>query len=224
MTLPMTTDLSRSLVLIRHGQSEDNEQDLFSGLRDPALTARGEEEARAAGRELARLGFRFTHAFTSVLQRAGRTMELILAELGQSDLPVVRNSALNERDYGALAGLNKTQARERFGPERVRIWRKSYDAVPQGGESLAMTAARVWPFYGRAIAPAVRAGGCVLLVGHGNALRSMLMRLDGIDPEAIEDVNIGTAQILVYTLAEDGERLVKASLPSTGLAEGPPVA
>lgn len=213
----MTPELSRILVLVRHGQSEDNERDLFSGLRDPDLTPRGVEEARAAGRELARLGLRFTHAFTSVLTRARKTMDLALGELGQSDLPVRCDAALNERDYGGLAGLNKTQARARFGAEQVRVWRKSYHAVPDGGESLAMTAARVWPFYEREIAPVVRAGGRALLVGHGNALRSMLMRLDGIDPETIEDVNIGTAQILVYTLAEDGERLVKASLP---LVEG----
>lgn len=208
----MTTEPSRLLVLVRHGQSEDNAQDLFSGLRDPLLTPRGVEEARAAGREMAGLGLRFTHAFTSVLTRAVQTMDLILAELGQSDLSVRKHAALNERDYGGLAGLNKSQARERFGAERVRIWRKSYDAVPEGGESLAMTAARVWPFYNREIAPVVRAGGRVLLVGHGNALRSMLMRLDGIDPEAIEDVNIGTAEILAYTLGEDGERLVKTRL------------
>lgn len=207
----MTGDLRRLLVLVRHGQSEDNAHDLFSGLRDPDLTAQGVDEARAAGRELARLGFRFTHAFTSVLTRARRTMALALEELGQSDLSVTSDAALNERDYGALAGLNKTQARARFGAEQVRIWRKSYHAVPEGGESLAMTAARVWPFYEREIAPVVREGGRALLVGHGNALRSMLMRLDGIDPETIEDVNIGTAQILVYTLDEDGERLVKAS-------------
>jgi 2,3-bisphosphoglycerate-dependent phosphoglycerate mutase len=221
----MTTDLSRLLVLVRHGQSEDNAQDLFSGLRDPALTVRGVEEARAAGRELGRMGLRFTHAFTSVLSRAGETMDLILAELGQSDLPVRKHAALNERDYGGLAGLNKSQARERFGAERVRIWRKSYDAVPDGGESLAMTAARVWPFYEREIAPVVRAGGRALLVGHGNALRSMLMRLDGIDPTTIEDVNIGTAQALVYALAGDDRRLVKVS-PSDleALAQGHPSA
>ncbi|MFC7053462.1 2,3-bisphosphoglycerate-dependent phosphoglycerate mutase [Hansschlegelia quercus] len=215
----MATDLSRILVLVRHGQSEDNAQDLFSGLRDPALTPRGVEEAVAAGQELRRLNLSFTHAFTSMLTRASQTMELILGELGQSDLPVRKNAALNERDYGGLAGLNKSQARERFGAERVRIWRKSYDAVPEGGESLAMTAARVWPFYEREIAPVVRAGGCALLVGHGNALRSMLMRLDRIDAEAIEDVNIGTAQALVYTLADDGQRLVKTNLPAADLAE-----
>ena len=212
----MATDHNRILVLVRHGQSEDNERDLFSGWRDPPLTPRGVEEARAAGSELARLGLTFTHAFTSVLTRARQTMALALDELGQADLAVREDAALNERDYGALAGLNKTQARARFGAEQVRVWRKSYHAVPENGESLAMTAARVWPYYEREIAPVVRAGGRALLVGHGNALRSMLMRLDGIDPETIEDVNIGTAQILAYTLAEDGERLVKINLPEAG--------
>ncbi|WP_020180368.1 2,3-bisphosphoglycerate-dependent phosphoglycerate mutase [Methylopila sp. M107] len=203
------TDYARTLVLVRHGQSEDNEHDLFSGLRDPALTPRGVEEARAAGRELKRRGFRFTHVFTSALKRAHQTTDLILRELGRADLPVVKNGALNERDYGALSGLNKTQARARFSDEQVRVWRKSFDAVPEGGESLAMTAERVWSFYEREIAPVVRDGGCALLVGHGNALRSMLMRLDGIDPKTIEDVNIGTAEFLVYAMAEDDERLVR---------------
>lgn len=217
----MTTDLSRLLVLVRHGQSEDNAQDLFSGLRDPALTARGVEEAHAAGRELARLDLSFTHAFTSVLTRARSTMAIILEELEQTDLAVRADAALNERDYGAIAGLNKTQARDRFSAEQVRVWRKSFHATPPGGESLATTAARVWPFYESEIAPVVRSGGRALLVGHGNALRSMLMRLDGIDPETIEDVNIGTAQILVYALAEDGETLGKISVPSGRPAEPP---
>ncbi|WP_271202178.1 2,3-bisphosphoglycerate-dependent phosphoglycerate mutase [Methylopila turkensis] len=198
------TPFKRTLVLVRHGQSEDNAQDLFSGLRDPALTSRGVAEALAAGRELGRLGLRFTHAFTSAQRRAQQTMALILQELGQDDLAVRKDAALNERDYGALAGLNKSQARERFSAEQVRVWRKSFHAVPPGGESLAMTAARVWPFYEREIAPAVADDGCALLVGHGNALRSMLMRLDGLGPERIEDVNIGTAQFLVYAMAEDG--------------------
>lgn len=208
----MSQPFKRTLVLVRHGQSEDNEQDLFSGLRDPALTPRGVEEARAVGRELRQIGFGFTHAFTSALTRARQTMTLVLDELGLPDLPLKTDAALNERDYGALAGLNKTQARARFGAEQVRVWRKSFHAVPEGGESLAMTAARVWPYYQREIAPVVKAGGCALLVGHGNALRSMLMRLDGIDAEAIEEVNIGTAQHLVYAMAEDGERLVRTIL------------
>lgn len=215
-------DFRRMLVLVRHGQSEDNLQDLFSGLRDPALTPQGVEEAHAAGRELKRLGFRFTHAFTSVQGRALRTMEIILTELGLSDLPVRSDPALNERDYGQVAGLNKTQARARFSAEQVRVWRKSFHAVPPGGESLAMTADRVWPFYEREIAPAIREGGCALLVGHGNALRSMLMRLDGIDPKDIEEVNIGTAEFLVYRMTEDGSlvrtRVERDAAPAAGAA------
>lgn len=205
----MTAAFRRTLVLVRHGQSEDNARDLFSGLRDPALTPQGVEEAHAAGRELRRLGFGFTHAFTSALGRAHQTMELILAELGQSGLPVRKDASLNERDYGALSGLNKTQARKRFSAGQVKVWRKSFDAVPPGGESLAMTAERVWPFYEREIAPVIRNDGCALLVGHGNALRAMLMRLEGIDPQTIEDVNIGTAQFLVYVMAGDDGRLVR---------------
>lgn len=187
-----------TLVLVRHGQSEDNERELFSGLRDPALTPRGVEEAGTAGATLRTLGYRFDAAFTSRLQRAQHTLALILAALGQSDLPVHADAALNERDYGALAGLNKTEARARFGVEQVRTWRKSHDAVPPGGESLAMTGARLWPFFERTIAPRVRDGACVLVVAHGNSLRSLLMRLDRIDPRHIEEVNIGTAEILVY--------------------------
>ncbi|MBB2964234.1 2,3-bisphosphoglycerate-dependent phosphoglycerate mutase [Methylobacterium sp. R2-1] len=187
-----------TLVLVRHGQSEDNERELFSGLRDPALTPRGVREASAAGATLRTLGYRFDDVFTSRLQRAQHTLALILDALGQSDLPVHADAALNERDYGALAGLNKTEARARFGVDQVRTWRKSYDAVPPGGESLAMTGARLWPFFESAIAPRVRSGGCVLVVAHGNSLRSLLMRLDCIEPRHIEDVNIGTAEILVY--------------------------
>lgn len=189
---------THTLVLVRHGQSEDNERELFSGLRDPALTPRGVEEAGSAGTTLRNLGYRFDAAFTSRLRRAQHTLALILEALGQSDLPVHTDAALNERDYGALAGLNKPDARARFGVEQVRTWRKSYDAVPPGGESLAMTEARLWPFFEHTIAPRVLSGGCVLVVAHGNSLRSLLMRLDRIEPRQIEDVNIGTAEILVY--------------------------
>lgn len=209
------TTMKRLLVLVRHGQSEDNEQDLFSGLRDPDLTARGVAEAHATGRALRGLGLSFDRAFTSGLRRAQRTLGIILDEIGQPDLTTVRDAALNERDYGELAGLNKTQARARFGTEQVRIWRKSYHETPPGGESLADTAARVWPFYEREIAPVVAAGGRALLVGHGNALRSMLMRLDGVDPTSIEEVNIGTAQFLVYAMAEDGRGLARVEIAPT---------
>lgn len=200
-----------TLVLVRHGQSEDNERELFSGLRDPALTPRGVEEATKAGEMLRSLGYRFDEAFTSRLRRAQHTLALILDALGQTDLPVHADAALNERDYGALAGLNKTEARAQFGVEQVRTWRKSYDAVPPGGESLAMTGARLWPYFESAIAPRVESGGCVLVVAHGNSLRSLLMRLDRIEPRHIEDVNIGTAEILVYRYDAASRTLTRAA-------------
>ncbi len=203
-----------ALVLMRHGQSEDNEQDLYSGLRDPALTPRGIEEARAAGRAMKAQGLRFDCAFTSGLGRAQHTLALLLDELGQSDLSVQADPALNERDYGALAGLNKTESRAKFGAEQVRIWRKSYEAVPPGGESLEMTAARVWPFFVQSITPRLHQDGCVLVVAHGNSLRSLLVHLDGIAPENILDVNIGTAEFLIYGLAADGRTLGRVGAPS----------
>ena len=205
----------RALVLMRHGQSEDNERDLFSGWRDPALTAKGIAEARAAGRAMRASGLHFDCAFTSGLRRAQATLALLLEELGQPDLPVQKDVALNERDYGALAGLNKTEARARFGVEQVRSWRKSYEAVPPGGESLAMTAARVWPFFEETIMPRLRDGARVLVVAHGNALRALLVRLDGIAPEAIEDVNIGTAEFLVYGPADPAASLALRRRPAS---------
>ncbi|SFM03965.1 2,3-bisphosphoglycerate-dependent phosphoglycerate mutase [Methylorubrum salsuginis] len=207
-----------ALVLMRHGQSEDNARDLFSGVRDPALTPRGVGEAQAAGRALKERGLHFDIAFTSRLQRARTTLALLLAELGQPDLPVVADAALNERDYGALAGLNKTQARAQFGVEQVRSWRKSYAAVPPGGESLAMAAERVWPFFEGTIVPRLRAGASVLVVAHGNSLRALLVQLDGIAPEAIEEVNLGTAEFLVYGPRPDGGW---ARIPASSLKDRP---
>ncbi|WP_342152793.1 2,3-bisphosphoglycerate-dependent phosphoglycerate mutase [Methylorubrum sp. SB2] len=203
------TTRAPTLVLMRHGQSEDNARDLFSGLRDPALTPRGVEEAKAAGRAMRARGLHFDVAFTSRLQRAQTTLSLLLSELGRPDLPVATDAALNERDYGALAGLNKTQARARFGTEQVRSWRKSYAAVPPGGESLAMAAARVWPFFEGTILPRLRAGASVLVVAHGNSLRALLVQLDGIAPEAIEDVNLGTAEFLTYAPTPEGRWMRK---------------
>ncbi|KQT58517.1 phosphoglyceromutase [Methylobacterium sp. Leaf456] len=203
------TTRAPALVLMRHGQSEDNARDLFSGLRDPALTPRGVEEAKTAGRAMRERGLHFDVAFTSRLQRAQTTLSLLLTELGRPDLPVESDPALNERDYGALAGLNKTQARAQFGTERVRSWRKSYAAVPPGGESLAMAAARVWPFFEGTILPRLRAGASVLVVAHGNSLRALLVQLDRIAPEAIEAVNLGTAEFLTYAPDPEG-RWVRA--------------
>lgn len=201
------------LVLMRHGQSEDNARDLFSGLRDPALTPRGVGEAKEAGRAMKRLGLRFDVAFTSRLRRARDTLALLLDEQGQPALPVEAEAALNERDYGALAGLNKTEARSRFGVEQVRSWRKSYEAVPPGGESLAMAAARVWPFFEGRIAPRLRDGASVLVVAHGNSLRALLVHLDRIAPEAIEAVNLGTAEFLLYRPGPDGRWVRAAAAP-----------
>lgn len=209
------TSSDGTLVLVRHGQSQDNEQDLFSGLRDPVLTARGIAEAQAAGRALKETGLHFDLAFTSKLRRAQQTLTLLLDELGQSEIAVQSDAALNERDYGALAGLNKTQARARFGAEQVRRWRKSYEAIPPGGESLAMTAARVVPFYERSIAPHVQEGGRMLVVAHGNSLRSLLVHLDHLEPGVIDDVNIATGEILIYRMAADGGALMRTAVLAT---------
>src|SRR5690606_20358925 len=137
----------RLLVLVRHGQSEWNLKNLFTGWKDPGLTEQGIAEAKAAGQRLKALGLSFDIGFTSVLTRAQKTLDLILAEMGQSELPVVRDQALNERDYGDLSGLNKDDARKQWGEEQVHIWRRSYDIAPPGGESLRDTLARTLPYY-----------------------------------------------------------------------------
>jgi 2,3-bisphosphoglycerate-dependent phosphoglycerate mutase len=202
----------RTLVLVRHGQSTDNEQNLFSGFRNPDLTERGVAEAKAAGRKLRELGFRFDIAFTSKLDRAQRTLTLMLEQLEQSDLPIRSDSALNERDYGELSGLNKAEARSQWSPEQVHLWRKSYDAVPPGGESLAMTAARTVPFYEQELAVRVQEGERVLVVAHGNSLRSIVMHLENMTPEALMDFNITTSEILIYSFSDAGAVIRKTSV------------
>lgn len=197
---------------MRHGQSTDNEQNLFSGFRNPDLTVRGVAEAKAAGRKLKDLGFRFDIAFTSKLDRAQRTLTLMLEQLDQSDLPIRADSALNERDYGELSGLNKAEARSQWSPEQVHLWRKSYDAVPPGGESLAMTAARTVPFYEKELAVRVQEGQRVLAVAHGNSLRSIVMHLESMTPEALMNFNITTSEILIYSFSESGAVIEKTSV------------
>lgn len=191
-------------MLVRHGQSTDNELNLFSGWRDPELTARGVEEAGRAGRRLKGQGFNFNVAFTSKLSRASRTLGLMLDAAEQPELPIVSSEALNERHYGELSGLNKEEARSVWGREQVRLWRKSYDAVPPGGESLAMTAARTMPFYRQAIYPRLRNGEHVLVVAHGNSLRSIIKHLDGLSDDEIVDANIATGEMLLYEIDADG--------------------
>lgn len=200
------------LVLVRHGQSEWNEKNLFTGWRDPGLTQQGIGEAKAAGIALKAGGMRFDLAFTSNLQRAQKTLSLLLAEQGQTDLAVTRNEALNERDYGDLAGLNKDDAREKWGAEQVHIWRRSFDTPPPGGESLKDTAARVLPYYETEILPLIRAGKDILIAAHGNSLRALVMRLEGLSPAQILDVNIGTGVPYIYDMNEDGAVIGKEIL------------
>lgn len=192
------------LVLVRHGQSEWNEKNLFTGWRDPDLTAQGIDEAKAAGQALKQQGLVFDLAFTSDLQRAQKTLTLLLAEQGQSDLPTTQNQALNERDYGDLAGLNKDDARKKWGDEQVHIWRRSYDTPPPGGESLKDTGARVLPYYDSDILPLIKAGKNILIAAHGNSLRSLVMRLEGLSSAEILDVNIDTGVPYIYQMDADG--------------------
>ena len=195
--------MERLLVLVRHGQSEWNLKKLFTGWRDPELTDLGIEEARTAGRWLKNQGFSFDVAFTSNLRRAQRTCSLMLEELGQSGIDVMRSEALNERDYGDLAGLNKDDARERWGDEQVRQWRRSYDVPPPGGESLKDTAARVLPYYIQFILPRVMNGERVVVAAHGNSLRALVMVLDGMTTKTIASLEIATGIPLVYHLKAD---------------------
>ena len=195
--------MNRLLVLARHGQSEWNLKNLFTGWKDPGLTDLGIEEARNAGRRLKEMGIQFDIAFTSDLSRAQRTCKLILEEIGQPDLKTIANQALNERDYGDLSGLNKDDARARWGEEQVHIWRRSYDVPPPGGESLKDTVARVLPYYIREILPRVMRGERVLVAAHGNSLRALVMVLDGLTSETIPSLELATGIPLVYELNDD---------------------
>ena len=195
--------MSRNLVLVRHGQSEWNLKNLFTGWKDPDLTEKGVEEAKSAGRKLKAEGFTFDTAFTSELSRAQRTLDLMLTELGQTSLAITRNIALNERDYGELSGLNKDDAREKWGEEQVHVWRRSYDTPPPGGESLKDTGARVWPYFIHDVLPKVMAGGTVVVAAHGNSLRALVMALDGLTPEKIVSEEIATGVPIVYKLNAD---------------------
>src|SRR3984893_15475269 len=195
--------MNRILVLLRHGQSEWNLKNLFTGWKDPNLTDRGVEEARAAGRCLKAQGLSFDRAFSSNLIRARRTLQLVLAELGTPELEIVSDRALNERDYGVLCGLNKDDAIRRWGDEQVDLWRRSYDVRPPGGESLKDTVARVLPYYCQKILPSVLGGQRVIVAGHGNSLRALVMVLDGLTPETIPELELATGIPLLYRLKPD---------------------
>ena len=206
--------MSGTLVLVRHGQSEWNLKNLFTGWKDPGLTEKGHEEAKQAGRLLKARGLKFDVAFTSVLSRAQVTNDHILTELGQTDLKTVRDQALNERDYGDLSGLNKDDARAKWGEEQVHIWRRSYDTPPPGGESLKDTGARVWPYFLHVILPHVLRGETVLVAAHGNSLRALVMALDGLTGEEIVKMEIGTGVPIIYRLNADSTVASKEVLES----------
>ena len=193
----------RLLVLVRHGQSEWNLKNLFTGWKDPGLTDLGVEDARTAGRRLKSRGLDFDAAFTSALTRAQETLRLMLEEIGRPDLAVIRDQALNERDYGDLSGLNKDDARKRWGEEQVHLWRRSYDVQPPGGESLKDTVARALPYYVREILPRVMGGERVLVAAHGNSLRALVMVLDRLTPQTVPSMELATGIPLVYRLGAD---------------------
>ncbi len=195
--------MERLLVLVRHGQSEWNLKNLFTGWRDVDLTENGIAEARAAGRMLKSKGFTFDIAYTSVLIRAQRTLTLMLEELGQEGLETVKDQALNERDYGELTGLNKDDARKKWGEEQVLLWRRSYDVPPPGGESLKDTLARTLPYYMKRILPDVLSGRRVLVSAHGNSLRALIMAIEGLTPEEILKRELHTGVPVVYLLGAD---------------------
>jgi 2,3-bisphosphoglycerate-dependent phosphoglycerate mutase len=202
----------RLLVLVRHGESEWNKKNLFTGWRDVDLTEQGIAEARTAGRRLKAQGITFDVAFTSVLIRAQRTLDLILEEMGQTNIPIFKDQALNERDYGDLVGLNKDDARKKWGEEQVHLWRRSYDVQPPGGESLKDTVARALPYYVQEILPRVLRGERVLVSAHGNSLRALVMVLDGHTPETIPNLNLATGVPMIYRLNADSTVASKLDL------------
>lgn len=204
--------MAGTLILVRHGESEWNLKNLFTGWKDPDLTEKGVAEARATGKKLKAAGIVPTVFYTSALKRAQHSLDLILEELGIVNLTIIRNQALNERDYGDLSGLNKDDARARWGEEQVLIWRRSYDVPPPGGESLKDTAARTLPYYEKHILPQVEAGETVLVAAHGNSLRSIVMAIEKLTPEEILKREIATGEPVIYKIGKSGKLKEKVAI------------
>jgi 2,3-bisphosphoglycerate-dependent phosphoglycerate mutase len=209
-------------VLIRHGESEWNRRNLFTGWHNPDLSEKGLIEAIVAARLLKASGLRFDAAYTSVLKRAQRTLEIILSEIGQPDLDIVSSQALNERHYGDLCGLNKDEARDRWGEEQVNIWRRSYDVPPPGGESLQDTAERVIPYYEETILPALKAGKTAIVSAHGNSLRALIMKLEKLTADEILDRELATGAPIIYRLNDAGTVIERKDLLPRRSLEAPP--
>tara|TARA_B100000768_G_scaffold127477_1_gene118077 strand:+ start:2955 stop:3581 length:627 start_codon:yes stop_codon:yes gene_type:complete len=204
--------LKRNLVIVRHGQSEWNEKNLFTGWKNPGLTSLGYDEARKAGQLIKDTNINFDSMFTSDLIRAQLTGDIILSEINQEGIPIIQNQALNERDYGSLSGLNKDDAREKWGEEQVHIWRRSYDIPPPDGESLKNTAERVLPYFNEKIMPRVIDGQNILIAAHGNSLRALIMQLDKISEEEIVRLEIPTGAPIHYLFNDDGSISLKENL------------
>ena len=202
----------RNLILVRHGQSEWNEKNLFTGWENPGLTDKGSDEANNAGILINKLGIKFDRLFTSALIRAQLTGAIILDNINQKNLNVVKNKALNERFYGDLQGLNKDECRERWGEEKVQIWRRSYDKGPPGGETLKETGERVLPYYLNEIFPLILDGLNIIISAHGNSLRSLIKYLDTISDEDIVKLEIPTGAPIHYQFDESGKVLSKKNL------------
>ena len=191
-----------NLVLVRHGQSEWNKKNLFTGWKDPELTELGIEEAIQAGNQLKQSNIKFDVMFTSDLFRAQETGRLILEQMNQTDIATIKDQSLNERNYGELAGLNKDDARKKWGEDQVHIWRRSFDIPPPGGESLKNTAERVLPYFESKILPEVIKGKNILIAAHGNSLRALVMKLEDISPDEIVKLEIATGDPLMYECSE----------------------
>jgi len=204
--------MSGTLILVRHGQSEWNLKNLFTGWRNPNLTEKGEGEARATGKALKAAGIVPDVYYTSGLRRAQHTLDLMLEEMDIQNVTITRNIALNERDYGDLAGLNKDDAREKWGEEQVHIWRRSFDVPPPGGESLKDTAARTLPYYEAEILPLLKQGKTVLVAAHGNSLRALVMAIEGLTPDEILAREIATGEPTVYKIGPDGKLVERLTL------------
>ena len=191
------------LILLRHGESQWNLENRFTGWVDVPLSPRGIQEAKDAGVKLR--CFTFDRAFTSVLARANETLRLVLEAIGQTAIPIEKDKALNERMYGELQGLNKDETVKKYGEAQVKIWRRSYDVPPPGGESLKDTAERVLPYYERTIKPYLLKGETILVAAHGNSLRALIMELEQLSREQVLELNIPTGAPLLYELDKTGK-------------------
>ena len=204
--------IERNLILVRHGQSEWNEKNLFTGWENPGLTDKGMHEAKIAGSLIKNLGIKFDYMFTSALIRAQLTGSIILENLDQAEINIIKNKALNERFYGDLQGLNKDECRKKWGDEKVQIWRRSYDKGPPGGETLKETGERVLPYYLEKILPLIFENNNIIIAAHGNSLRSLIKYLDDISDEDIVKLEIPTGAPMHYVFNQSGEVISKQNL------------